>query len=303
MINEFPHIIIFGANGFLGRNLCYHLKKEKIQFEAVSRNVTSKSSISKVDFKNWKSFLNKKREENPKKSICVINCIAITDLVFCEKNKDLVNEINVQFPKNLSKSCKENSISLFHISTDSLFGGYKKRNFLWTKDQMVKPLSLYSQSKYDSEEMLRKINWGCSIRLSFVGEGRGSSRGLISFLARAIANKKTSVEGYTDIYFNPIHLVDFWDSLKDLIISNKTKFNLLQYGVDEALSKYEFLKQVSSEYNFEVIPIKAKERRSIVPITYCQSLKSDIKFTKSDMIEKSIISLRNEINYLNIVNA
>lgn len=295
MIDKPPLIIVFGANGFLGRNLCYYLKKENIQFEAITRNASLKSI---TDFKNWRALLANKRKENPKSNICSINCIAITDQLFCEKNVELVNEINVQFPKQLSEVCKENDILLFHISTDSLFGGYKNENVLWKKDQTVKPLSVYSKSKYESEEVLRKINYGTCIRLSFVGEGRGSNRGLISFLAKAIIDRKNNVEGFTDIYFNPVHLVDFWKSLKNVISTSNFEFNLLQYGVDEALTKFEFLKEVSLDYNLKITPIKLKDRVSKLPVTHCQTIKSDVTFLKSEMIEKSILSLRNEINYL-----
>jgi len=48
----------------------------------------------------------------------IINCAAMTDVDFCEKEKDLASSINSEAPLHLAESSNTIGAHLIHVSTD-----------------------------------------------------------------------------------------------------------------------------------------------------------------------------------------
>ena len=118
-------ILIFGGSGLLGSNLIYFLKKKynfiinvnskKFFYENV--NYTSILQGNSID---ENLLLEKIRDI---KVNIVINCIANTNIEFCEKFPNLSRFENETIPYILSKICNKLSIKLIHVSTDHLYDG------------------------------------------------------------------------------------------------------------------------------------------------------------------------------------
>ena len=87
----------------------------------------------------------------------VINCTAIHDLNFSEKNKDLSYLINADVPEKLAKYCEHNNSNLIHFSTDYVFDGNKKNSIEYTEQDSVRPLNIYGLSKVMGEKKIKSI--------------------------------------------------------------------------------------------------------------------------------------------------
>ena len=121
-------ILIFGGTGLLGTNLVYNLKKK---FEIIL-NFHNKKFFSKhikyIKIINTKNIDIKEIEEkiqtvNPN---IIINCVANTDLEYCERKPENTEFPNSILPEILSKISFKNNIKFVHFSTDHLYSGDKK---------------------------------------------------------------------------------------------------------------------------------------------------------------------------------
>lgn len=139
-------VLVTGANGQLGKTIkeLFEDNKDGIDFAFVSKmelDITSKASI--YDFPSISQF-----------DYC-INCAAYTNVEQAEKTPDIAYSVNSIAVKNLSEICKENNITLIHISTDYVFDGKKEHSY--TVDDIPSPLNEYGKSKLQGEEYIKDI--------------------------------------------------------------------------------------------------------------------------------------------------
>ena len=148
-------ILITGANGMLGQDLCPILEDEEFDVIETGHDVldiTDTENIEEV-FENYKPDF-------------VINCAAYTNVDKAEDEEELAFKINAQGSENLAKICNELDIPILYISTDYVFDGTKKGKYL--PDDKTNPINVYGKSKLAGEEAIRKNEKHYIVRTSWL---------------------------------------------------------------------------------------------------------------------------------------
>ena len=111
-------ILILGSSGILGKNLVKHLKNKY----KVSHNGLTKRKFNLTRLRSLKKILNHSKPD------LIINCAAVTNLDFCEKNKLESKKINFGITKNLFLLRKIHNFNyrLLQISTDQMYNNKKR---------------------------------------------------------------------------------------------------------------------------------------------------------------------------------
>ena len=188
--------IILGGDSHLGRAF-------KKMYPSQSTLVSKKNcDITNID--SFETLLNKSNAKY------ILNCAAITDIEWCEKNSQKCMEINALAVKELEKLCIKNYKKLIQISSDyALF-----------------PINTYGKSKELLEKLLDKNN-SLIIRTSFYYE----EYKLIAKLMDGI-----SVDAYTNSYFNPVSIY----RLVNEIYEKRKNVGLINIYSSKKISKYDF---------------------------------------------------------------
>src|SRR5438067_10555710 len=148
-------IIIVGANGRLGAALTREYQRP-FSVKAFARNQLDLGKLDQV-----RSTLSETEFD------LLINCAALTNVDYCESNRDEAFLINAQAPRLLAEICAEKSARLIHISTDYVFDG--KQDTPYIEEDPAAPLSVYAESKLGGEEeVLRVSRSNLVIRLYWV---------------------------------------------------------------------------------------------------------------------------------------
>ena len=144
-------IVITGSAGFIGSGLVSKFNAEGIadlilvdDFSSKEKlpNHATKKNIEKIDRKNFIEWFKK----NKQIVNYVIHIGARTDTT--EKDIAVLNELNLNYTKDIWNICSENKIPLIYASSAATYGlgefGYNDDE---TKIPFLKPLNLYGESK------------------------------------------------------------------------------------------------------------------------------------------------------------
>ena len=120
----------------------------------------------------------------------VINCAALTDVDYCEKNPEEAFRVNAEGVKNICLPLLEDvRAKLIHVSTDYVFDGKKESPYVETDP--VNPLSHYAESKLKGEEYVQKLLPDAVIlRVQWLYGKHG--KGFASQMVRAVTQKAFS---------------------------------------------------------------------------------------------------------------
>jgi dTDP-4-dehydrorhamnose reductase/beta-phosphoglucomutase-like phosphatase (HAD superfamily) len=135
-------ILVCGASGLLGREICNKFDKENINYIGIYNN----NIIEKDNYYNYSKLDEVITNEKP---TIIINCIVNRNVDDCENNWNDIKNINIDITDKLSKY----SIKIIHISTDYIFDG---RNPPYDITSKSNPIQNYGISKLISE--LRILN-------------------------------------------------------------------------------------------------------------------------------------------------
>ena len=127
-------ILVTGANGMLGQDLCPILEDEDfdvIETDINNLDITNTDNIEEV-FDLYKPDF-------------VVHCAAYTNVDKAEEEKELAFKINAEGTENLANACKKADIPILYISTDYVFDGTKKGKYL--PDDKTNPINIYGASK------------------------------------------------------------------------------------------------------------------------------------------------------------
>lgn len=136
-------ILVTGANGMLGHDLCPTL--EDAGFETIETDV---DTLDITDLEQVEKVLREKKPD------AVVHCAAYTNTHKAEEEKDLAMKINAEGTENLAKVCAELDIPIVYISTDYVFGGEKKEPYL--PYDKPNPINVYGLTKLKGEEAVQK---------------------------------------------------------------------------------------------------------------------------------------------------
>ena len=140
------NILVTGANGQLG---C-----EMQRLGAVSPNNYIFTDVAELDITNADAVMNAVKAASID---IIVNCAAYTNVDKAESDEATAELINATAVGNLAKAMKEVGGTLFHISTDYVFGcdGNTPR----TEDMPLNPLGVYGRTKLHGEQAIAES--GC----------------------------------------------------------------------------------------------------------------------------------------------
>lgn len=167
----------------------------------------------------------------------IINSAALTNIDYCENNKEFAHKINTIIPRNLSKISGELDIPFVQLSTDNFFSQPSEK-----RDESVIPIPVntYGETKIKAESEIRNNTQNYIIvRTNFFGYSPPYAKSSLMKLIDSFENKNDYI-GITDWYFNPISVDFLIECIGELLIEKYT--GIINISGDDCISKHDFAK-------------------------------------------------------------
>ena len=139
-------ILVTGANGQLGMEMRI--------LGAVAPNEYIFTDVEELDITDKKAVEDFVCQNNIQ---IIVNCAAYTNVDRAEEDEATAERINAEAVRNLAEAAKRVDGTLFHISTDYVFGG--EGNTPRTEDMPLDPQGAYGRTKLHGEQAIAEV--GC----------------------------------------------------------------------------------------------------------------------------------------------
>lgn len=226
-------LIITGASGFLGYHL---LRVASVDWEVYG--ITNSKSFDfenataiNCDIRNYIEFGNFIDDIEPD---AIIHAAAISDANFCEQNKDLSYEVNVEATKNLAGICCDFHIPFAFTSTDLVFDGTQG---IYKEDAQKNPLSVYGEQKSIAEEEVLRIYPEATVfrlPLMFGLPEASASNYLQKFISQLKNGEKAA------LFFDEYRSICGARSIAEGILKLMNHSGVIHLAGKERLSRFEF---------------------------------------------------------------
>ena len=228
-------ILITGGNGQLGTELS-KLLPDAIHTDAKELDITNEQAVF--------NFVKSHNVDT------IINCAAYTAVDNAEDDIALATKINVDGPKNLTKT----GAKIIHISTDYVFDGkgYKP----YTPDDVANPISVYGKTKLAGENAVSEnAKIYAIIRTAWLYSPYGKN---FVKTMRTLGETKESINVVCDQIGTPTYAGDLAEAIVK-IIPQLTKENsgIYHFTNEGVCSWYDFATEImeKSELKCKVNPI------------------------------------------------
>jgi dTDP-4-dehydrorhamnose reductase len=172
------------------------------------------------------------------------------------------------------------------VSTDAVFDGQRGE---YTEDDTPNPLSIYAQTKYDSEQAVASANPDAIIaRVNLFGWSLSGKRSLAEFFYYNLQAHKP-VKGFTDVYFCPLLANDLAQIFLEMV--DKGLKGLYHVVSRECITKYDFGVRISRQFGLDstlILPTSVTEGGLQAARSPNLTLKSD---KLADAINRSLPGL------------
>ncbi len=136
-------ILVTGATGTLGQELCPMLDAQGWQFWATNSKIFDITNIKMVN-----EIMNKVSLD------FIIHLAGYTNIDLAETHKTEAFKVNHIGTKNLAKIAKKHDVPILYVSTDNVFDGEKSSPY--DVSDKTNPINIYGQSKLKGEEEILK---------------------------------------------------------------------------------------------------------------------------------------------------
>ncbi|MGK7955227.1 MAG: NAD(P)-dependent oxidoreductase [Crocosphaera sp.] len=285
-------ILITGASGFLGYNVCqYSQKNWKVYGTYYSHKIEIDNvNCIKVDITNIDELQTIFKQINPD---AVIHLAAVSKPNYCQNNPETAYQINVTASVNIAKLCADVNIPCVFTSTDLVFDGL---NPPYKENDPVSPISYYGEQKLKSEQEMLAIypkTVICRMPLMF-GIPSPHANSFIQFFLKIFREGK-ELSLFTDEYRTPVSGLTAAKGL--LLALEKVEGEIIHLGGKERISRYEFGHLMAEIFNFSqdlMTPCLQKDVVMAAPRSPDTSLDS----SKAFQLGYKPLSLREELEQL-----
>ncbi len=234
-------ILVLGSNGQLGSDVVEELSSRDLKFKTFNRK-----NVNFEDLANFEIELRKIEFD------FLINCTSFHKTNDVENDPEKAFKLNYHCPKIMAKICSEKVATLFHISTDYVFGG-RNHTELIKEETTTSPLNIYGASKSLGENAVLN-EWKNSYVLrvaSLFGKAGASGKGG-NFVETMIslAKEKKEINVVDDQIMTPTSTRFIAEVIVSLIL-NKKEYGIYHITNDHKLSWFNF-----AELIFNILDMK-----------------------------------------------
>ncbi len=242
-------VLITGSNGLLGQHLV-KLMSSNYELIATSKGenrLKNKSGYSyrEMDITNEDSVKEVLSEVRPN---AIIHCAAMTHVDQCELDPKACRLLNVKAVEYLIKHSKSFNPHFVHLSTDFVFDG---ENGPYKETDEVNPLSIYAQSKLDSEVLVQNsgLKWAIARTIIIYGIADDMSRSNIVLWAKGALEKGDPIKVVNDQYRMPTYVGDLAKGCE--LIINKGATGIFHISGKDFMRIDEIVQRVAKFYNLD----------------------------------------------------
>lgn len=241
---KMSEILITGAKGQLGTELCHLLDERNIAYDAFDS--------SELDITNELAVEKTFEEYQPK---VVYHCAAYTAVDNAEDNGKATNWfVNVNGTENVAKAAQKVDAKMVYISTDYVFDGKNEHGY--EVDDALNPQNEYGRSKAAGEQAVQEnLADYYIIRTSWVF-GEYGKNFVYTMLRLAKDHDKLTV--VNDQFGRPTWTRTLAEFMVHLIDTDAT-YGIYQLSNDGSCSWFEFATEILKNKDVEVAPVTSAE--------------------------------------------
>ncbi|WP_347923216.1 dTDP-4-dehydrorhamnose reductase [Pontimicrobium sp. SW4] len=224
------NVLVTGSNGQLGRCL---------------QDIANTNEEIKWYFKNSSELdiTNKKTTNDLFKKIkfdYLVNCAAYTAVDKAEKEKARAFLVNAEAIKYLAESCKNNNVTLIHVSTDFVFDGNTKTPY--TEIDLPNPINVYGASKLKGESYIcDALESYFIIRTSWLYSKYGNN--FLKTMLR-VSKERKELNVVNDQIGTPTYARDLAELIFHIIDKQCNGYGIYHYSNIGEISWYDFAKAI-----------------------------------------------------------
>lgn len=269
------NLLLTGATGFLGWNICLQAPEEWSIFGTVFSHSSPLRNTQTIradlrDFKNLRLIFNRIKPQ------AVIHTAAVTDPNYCQLHPQETRQINLEVSLNLAGLCADHQIPLAFTSSDLVFDG---RHPPYAETDPVSPVNFYGEQKALAEEGMR-MRWPetiiCRLPLMF-GEAGSAAQSFLQPMLKAIREDGT-LNLFVDEFRTPI---SGRTAAAGLFLALEKTGGIIHLGGRESISRYDFgllLKDLLGTDKGKIIPCRQADVKMPAPRPPDVSLNSSKAF-------------------------
>ena len=242
-------ILVTGANGQLGN--------EMRRLGAVSPNEYLFTDVQELDITNKEAVLEFVEQNNVN---IIVNCAAYTNVDKAEDDEATAELINATAVRNLAEAVKAVDGTLFHVSTDYVFGA--EGNTPRREDMPTNPLGVYGQTKLHGEQAIAEVGAkAIIIRTAWLYSEFGNN--FLKTMLRLTAEKE-ALNVVFDQVGTPTYAGDLALAIFSIIEADKYEGNegIYHFSNEGACSWYDFATEIAvaaGHSNCKVLPCHSNE--------------------------------------------
>jgi dTDP-4-dehydrorhamnose reductase len=285
-------LLITGASGFLGYNVCQYARNNWQVYATYYSNKTHLDNVNYVKL-NINNILELPAIFGQIKPDAVIHLAAASKPNYCQNNPEDAYKINVIASLNIAKLCATLNIPCVFTSTDLVFDGL---NPPYQETDPVSPISYYGEQKVKAEQGMLEIypkTVICRMPLMF-GIPSPHSASFIDFFLKTFREGK-ELSLFTDEYRTPVSGLTAAKGL--LLALEKGEGEIIHLGGKERISRYEFGHLMADIFDFShdlITPCQQKD----VPMSAPRSPDTSLDSSKAFKLGYNPLSLREELEQL-----
>ncbi len=224
-------IYIAGCGGMLGEAI-YNVFKKNYILKCTDIDL-NENWLTYLDFRDYQKYYSEIKNFEPN---LLIHLGALTNLEYCENNKDITYASNIMSVENAALISKKFDIPLVYISTAGIFDGLKDTYNDW---DTAAPLNVYGESKYQGELIVKSLLSKFFICRAgwMMGGGINKDKKFVGKILKQIKTGNKNLNVVDDKLGTPTYTYDFAKNLEKLI--NTSFYGTYNMVCEGLTSRYE----------------------------------------------------------------
>lgn len=266
-------ILVTGAKGQLGMELCHLLDEQEIEYVG--------TALTDLDITNAEQVAHFVKALQPS---IIFHCAAYTAVDLAEDEGKALNQaVNIDGTKNIALAAKEVGATLVYISTDYVFDGLLGEGE-YTVDAPTNPQNEYGKAKLAGEQVIQELLTNYYIiRTSWVFGQYGAN---FVYTMQKLAENRKTLTIVSDQVGRPTWTRTLAEFMQ-FIVEKEAPYGVYHLSNKGSCSWYEFAKEILKENtDVEVLPVTSEE----FPQKAIRPQRSIMDLSKSEELGFEIIS-------------